>query len=60
MDIPINWYHFGLYSTKKLFQNYEWLKHNEQSIVATDLVPAPCIILSLYMFICKISNELYS
>ena len=42
MFIPLYYKPFGLYFMKKLFQNYEWLKHNEQSIVAIDLVPAPC------------------
>ena len=44
MFIPLYYKPFGLYFMKKLFQNYEWLKHNEQSIVAIDLVPAPCIL----------------
>ena len=42
MFIPLYYKPFGLYFMKKLFQNNEWLKHNEQSIVAIDLVPAPC------------------
>ena len=42
MFIPLYYKPFGLYFMKKLFQNYEWLKHNEQSIVAIDLVHAPC------------------
>ena len=41
--IPLDQKPFGLYSKKKLFQNYERLNHNERLIVAIDLVPALCI-----------------